>query len=115
MFSNLYYLSKLIDKSLSFSQIEKQKIFNYVKNNEWDLNKIIRIFENEQKGLSFIKRNYNNNINEIWKNFKKELNNKIDTKDKSDIEIIRNKIKKMNVIELEEKEKENLDTLINNI
>jgi len=49
MFSDLYYLSTLIDRSLSFSQIEKQGIFNYVKNNSSEISRLIKLFEDEQK------------------------------------------------------------------
>jgi hypothetical protein len=65
MFSNLYYLSKLIDKSLSFSSIEKQRIFNYIKYNESETTRFIEIFEDEQRGLKFIKKDYEKNLVKI--------------------------------------------------
>lgn len=115
MFSNLYYLSKLIDKSLSFSKVEKQRIFNYVKNNSSELKKLIQIFEDEQRGLNFIKEDYKININKIWENFKNDLINGVKNKQLKDMEKRRDEVKNMKIIELEEKNNEDLDSLINNI
>ena len=115
MFSDLYYLSTLIDKSLSFSQIEKQRIFNYVKINKNEIKRLIKIFEDEQVWLNFIKKDYENNLNKIWKQFKTELIEWIKNTEDKERNLIRNKIKEMNIIEQNENDIENLDNIINNI
>jgi hypothetical protein len=63
--TNIYYLSLLIDKSLSFSYIEKVNIFNYVKINKNEANRLIKVFEDEQKGINYIKSDYKNNLNKL--------------------------------------------------
>jgi hypothetical protein len=65
MFSDLYYLSKLIDASFSFSHIEKQNIFNNVKKKPDKIKNAIRVFEDERKGLKFIKQDYQKNFMKI--------------------------------------------------
>jgi hypothetical protein len=49
MYTNIYYLYLLIDRSMSFKNDEKIKIFNYAKSNKIETVKMIRIFEDEQK------------------------------------------------------------------
>ena len=117
MFSNLYYLSVLIDKSLSFSLEEKQKIFIYAKNNDFEILRLIKLFEDEQKGIDFIKTDYKWSLEKIWKNLKKDLENAKIEKQNKHIEEIRDKFKSIKKLELEEKEQDakNLDLLINNI
>ena len=70
MFSDLYYLSKLIDASLSFTQVEKQNIFNHVKNNPDKIKDTIKVFEDERIWLEYIKNDYQKKLVNIWENYR---------------------------------------------
>ena len=72
MFSNLFYLFILIDKSVSIYDYEKSKIFNYAKNNPDEALRLIRVFEQEQKQINYVKNDYKKNIGKIWKDFVKD-------------------------------------------
>lgn len=65
MFSNLYYLSTLIDRSYSLTPFEKQDLFNYIKEHEVNLLKLIDFFEKEQKKVSSIEEDYYKNLKKI--------------------------------------------------
>ncbi|MDQ7008878.1 MAG: hypothetical protein Q9M94_01140 [Candidatus Gracilibacteria bacterium] len=78
MFSSKYYLSKLIDNSLSLSKIEKINIFNFATKNTDKISDFITILEDDKKGWDFIKSNYQKKVNLIGENFKNDLKNGIE-------------------------------------
>ncbi len=117
MFSNIYYLSTLIDKSLSLNPEEKISLFNIIKNEKKGINKMIEIFEEEQKNLGIIKYNYKKWLWKIWYRFKSGLTKGIeDMNIKKTGEIFKG-IKNIREIEdLENKQsEEQLENIINNI
>lgn len=103
--------------SLSFNQDEKLNIFNYAKNNSRRVKYLIKIFSDEQKWLDFIKKDYQKNINQIWDKFKNYIENKIEDNNILEQTSIRNKIKSLKEIELDEKndDLEQISNLINKI
>ena len=115
MFSDLYYLSKLIDASLSFTQVEKQNIFNHVKNNPDKIKDTIKVFEDERIWLEYIKNDYQKKLVNIWENYRNDLLEAKNKKKVSDIEKTRKKMKDMKVLEQNEKEEFDIDNLINQI
>lgn len=113
MFSNKYYLFSLLKNSLSFSKVEKERIFNFSGKNPKKILELIKILEEDKKWWNYIKNNYKKNINNIWENFKQDLLSTKEEKNISRINEIKNKIS--NLREEEKNEKENLDLLFNNI
>ena len=117
MFSNLYYLSKLIDNSFSFSDIEKIKIFNLVKKKPNKITDLIKVLKEEKKGINYIKNNYQKNLKNLSENYKKDLLNWKKEKEYKEKRNIRNKVIEMKFLEENEKtnEDKDLENIINKI
>ena len=113
MFSDLYYLSTLMERSLAFSDVEKIQIFNFAEKNPKKITTLIKALEDEQTWIKFIKNNYKKNLVKIWENLKNNLLKKEEELKKQQKEKNKRKLIKMKV--LEQKEKENLDLLFNEI
>jgi len=114
MFSNLFYLSKLIDTSLILSDIDKMKIFIFAKENPSTINDFIKIFKEEKIGFDYIKNDYQQKVIELWKSYDDALLNRKVQKEESHITDIKNKLNKIKDLEKEEHELE-LNLLYNNI
>ncbi len=115
MFSDLYYLSKLIDLSTSFTRVEKQIIFDNIKDNPDKIKQVIKSFEDEQKGMLYIKSSYKKDISRIWRKYYWDLLKQMnisEVKSRNDSKIKINNIRKE---EENEKKSQDLDKLINNI
>ena len=109
MFSNLYYLSELLWKSLVLSDKEKVEIFFTVKNDRKKVNKLIKILEDEIKGWEYIKNNYQKKINLLWIEYKNALIKEFEKEQKEKILKIKERLQKIKSLELKDSEKNFLE------
>jgi|SaaInlLV_10m_DNA_3_1039740.scaffolds.fasta_scaffold02937_2 hypothetical protein len=102
MLSDLSYLQELLYRSTSFNSSERASILLYVKNNKWELAKVIKILENEQLGLGYIKHDYKKHITMIWQTFHNDIKQEINNKRVKNINIYKKKIRNMRFVESRE-------------
>ncbi len=101
MFSNIFHLFCLLKESKAFDPIEKNRIYKY---NQTHPNKnlaTIRILENEQKGLAYIRKKYISQIGPILREYSYILH-----PEQKKFQDMKEKMRKIHLQEVQEKEAE---------
>ncbi|MBS9784245.1 hypothetical protein KGV55_02755 [Candidatus Gracilibacteria bacterium] len=98
MFSNIFHLFCLLQESKAFDPIEKNKIYKYNQRHPNKTLATIRILENEQKGLAYIRNQYISQMGPILKEY-----NYIFHPEQKKFQDIKEKMRKIHLQEAQEK------------